>query len=236
MDLKLSSAKPVSMGAYECEPCGGSGKIKCDTCRCKTCGATGKVSGDCISCDNGMVVCSRCEGGGRVVVKQGWFSDTYGECSACGGSGQRRCSICNGTGTRLNSCSACHGKGRNSNCSQCSGTARFPCTKCGGSGRDKTEWLRAPNAASVDQLRFEYDKRHHRARSLQLEISRLTIELEHDYEEDRLDRLENPSKYYGDGSEVIFSNEGAIKRVQRQIQDIEEELEAIEMLLRAKWH
>jgi hypothetical protein len=61
------------------------------------------------------------------------------------------------------------------------------------------------------------------------------VELQHDYEEDRLDRRDNPSNYYGDGSEVLFENEGKIKRAEKQIRETEEEMEVIETVLQAKW-
>lgn len=223
------------MAAYDrCSKCNGSGNLACESCKCSHCSASGKVQGPC-SCRTGTIPCQRCEGTGQILIKKGFFSDKYGACYVCNGSRQAMCPSCKGKSTIPKDCPRCGGRGRDSRCAVCGGSAKVTCTSCSGSGRIESEWFVALRGAPLDQVRFEYEKRQNAVGTLHLKISRWSVELAHDYEEDSLDRRENASNYYGDGSEVIFENEGKIKRAEKQIREIEEEMEAIGTVLQAKW-
>lgn len=198
------------MSAYErCSECDGLGKFSCESCKCSQCSGIGKVQGPC-SCQTGRVRCSRCDGTGQIVVRKGFFSDKYGACYSCSGSRQVACPSCNGKTTVSTDCPKCSGRGRDSSCRACGGSAKIACENCSGSGRVESAWVAALRAQPPDKVRFEYDKRQNAIRSLQLQISRWAVELKEDYEEVQRDRREDPGKYEGDGSEVIYVNEGKI--------------------------
>lgn len=86
----------------------------------------------------------------------------------------------------------------------------------------------------MDRLQFEHQKRQQKVQTLYIEVNRLSRELEEDYEEDRLHRQRDPS-FFRDAGPTMFTNEGAIDRTQAQIRGLEEEMEAIERVLDAKW-
>lgn len=73
--MTLGHGSTYGHGSGKCSNCGGLGQIICKTCQgtgqCTKCGGRGLVtchhcagSGKCPNCDNGQVVCERCDGSG----------------------------------------------------------------------------------------------------------------------------------------------------------------------------
>ena len=218
------------MSVYSrCETCDGAGYFRCKDCICKTCQAKAKVR--CSNCDSGKLACGLCGSTGEVS-KKGLIFTRQEQCPSCRGAKRVRCGVC--SGSALVNCPSCGGKGRNSTCSRCNATQKIKCTNCSGTGKLEGEWSKSLKNLPVDRLQFEHQKRQQKVQTLYMEVSRFSRELEEDYEEERLHRQRDPS-FFRDAGPTTFVNEGAIERTQAQIRGLEEEMEAIEKVLGAKW-
>jgi DnaJ-class molecular chaperone len=77
------------------------------------------------------VACTICDSKGIVDCNQCSLGKTT--CRACHGSGDYKCTTCNGRGTDNKgvSCSSCRGAGV-MRCSSCSGNGEIKCSRCNG--------------------------------------------------------------------------------------------------------
>ncbi|MCX7648269.1 MAG: hypothetical protein N2Z60_06635, partial [Elusimicrobiales bacterium] len=149
---------PGTFEVFDCEDCGGAGKVRCSDCsgkgmvECGVCSGRGSVI--CIKCDgkgrikcknyscrNGRETCSGCDGKG--FIKNYSSGDITEVCSVCGGSGTVVCKTCLGSGYLT--CDKCNGRGSSVchyclgrgtvNCKKCDGSGKVVCRKCEGEGR-----------------------------------------------------------------------------------------------------
>ena len=98
---------------YDCDECGGEGRLECGNCdgrgdvSCNECDED--YEENCDTCDgDGNVTCDTCDGEGE--------SEDGETCDDCKGSGQVNCEECGGKGTVT--------------CSSCSGEGSVPCEEC----------------------------------------------------------------------------------------------------------
>jgi len=228
------------MSLYEtCSSCKGAGTFDCTACKCAKCSSSGTVPVKCQQCSGGTIPCQNCSATGRVVVKKGFFSDKYGPCWKCSGSGRSKCSACT-DGVRKDKCPACGGSGRDSRCAKCGGTGKIKCATCGGSRTVEGEWIRSLRNLPVDRLKFEYQKRENELSRLQRKMAGLERENEEwkEWYEGELERLaDSPSSRRG-FIEEGHSNAGIwedIGRVDKEMQRVQAEMEAIDNVLSFKW-
>lgn len=149
---------PGTFEVFDCEDCGGAGKVRCSDCsgkgmvECGVCSGRGSVI--CIKCDgkgrikcknyscrNGRETCSGCDGKG--FIKNYSSGDITEVCSVCGGSGTVVCKTCLGSGYLT--CDKCNGRGSSVchyclgrgtvNCKKCEGVGKVVCGKCKGEGK-----------------------------------------------------------------------------------------------------
>jgi len=100
------------------------------------------VGGPCISCNGrGRTSCMSCQGTGRGMkcFQCDGTGSRLKSCSYCNGSGRApggnmQCFTCRGTGAKIERCISCSGAG-SSQCFSCRGVGIKSCTMCNGSGR-----------------------------------------------------------------------------------------------------
>ena len=131
-------------------------------------------------------------------------------------------------------CASCHGRGRADACVACEGRGDKTCGTCLGTGAVESEWFKSLRDQPPDMLSLEWKIREQKINVLLQQIGRWAIELEQDREEDRLDRLRDPSFYRGEGSQTIFVNEGKISDAEQEVNDLQDELKAIADAMRSR--
>ena len=128
-------------GVWECEECLGAGTLTCTTCS-----GTHRIS--CRACTRNNLPA---DNGGADIPAGGYDSPAIDytppvsntqQCSECRGVGQRRCSVCNGSGCvqRLvdrpfHGGDAVGYQPTRQACSGCNGRGYVDCLRCGGDGR-----------------------------------------------------------------------------------------------------
>lgn len=148
-------------------------------------------------------------------------------------------------------CSDCSGKGANARCARCNGTRCYSCTSCTGSGRTVSEWFKSLDRLPVDRLRFEFEKRQREVASAerqigstQTKIARVSRELDEMYEWYERDRIERPGAYNAAGTEPaglhdfpreISNLECEVGGFERTIENLQDELSAIQEVIDLKW-
>jgi len=219
-----------------CSYCQASGFFKCDECLCSRCNGRGSVSQTCSKCSGSKTVpCKSCQATGRVLVKKGWFSDTYGPCRSCSGSGKEKCGCYNGNVSVK--CSSCQGSGRNSNCDHCDGTGKLECSDCDGAGWVQSEWARSLGRMSAKQLEFEHQKRQRQLSVL--EMKRIALQQKYDAIQEQ---WAEETRYFSTSKEWHDYQPPSTTGVERDQSDVagemsilNSEIEAIEKALESKW-
>jgi hypothetical protein len=215
-------------GKLPCGSCGAVGRIPskflfltlqktCPVCmglkkiNCQDCKATGKLK------------CSLCSGVGAF------------KCTSCTGAGAFVCNKCSGAGALV--CQPCEGKGRYPQCSKCKGIRKLTCEECKGTGKVEHSWVKSLKKLSAERLKFEYEKRHREISNIQMQINRLSRELDEMYEWYEQDRALHSGAYNAAGAypSGLDSIPRQINSLQSDIGRLEGEMKVLEYVLNQKW-
>lgn len=168
-------------------------------------------------------------------------------CSDCNGKGFVKCEKCAGAGLVI--CPKCSGTGYLTGCQKCGDKRKIQCGKCGGSGKLESEkykkkktWRASLESFPVDRLRFEYEKRQREVGNLQTKTVQLAAkeaeisewydrEYEHAANHFYLsEEKEGPSYPAG-----LVTIPAEIVRLEERIEELEDEMHAIDQVLSKKW-
>jgi hypothetical protein len=194
------------------------------------CGAKGKIK--CSKCDDGYQPCYFCASTG-LINKKRLFGSYSAPCPECKGSKKIRCLHCEGKGSAI--CSECKGTGRKYSCLSCLGTGRIKCSDCFGKGKIESQWLKSIKYYSSDKLNIEIDKRKHEIDRLKYKKSQLIGDLSE--LEDYADSIKNEPWVVGHRGALpigLDSIPGEISIIENQIEELDDEIDAIYEALGAK--
>jgi len=122
-------------------------------------------------------------------------------------------------------------------CSTCNSTQKIQCEDCAGTGKIESKWFKSLTSLPIDRLHFEYKKRHGEVQTLKIDISRLSRELaDLDNWYDR-ELQAKPYMAYHPGAypSGIDSIPREIRGIENRINELEDEMEAIDQVINAQW-
>ena len=216
----------------KCSSCNGHGYLSCDDCLCQTCNGKGKVN--CSNCIDGYKPCELCNSTGQILQKRLFFSYSK-PCPVCEGAKKISCYFCKGSG--FVTCSNCKGTGRMLSCSTCNSTQKIQCEDCAGTGKIESKWFKSLTSLPIDRLDFEYKKRQQEVQTLKIDISRWSRELADLHQWHDRERQANPymANHRGAYPSGIDSIPRKISGIEDRINELKDEMEAIDQVKSAKW-